>query len=414
MYKPLVISRSYLLEKSTTGQIQRFFWEYLYNEGIKPTIICTKNKKKDSARESLNCSIIPTYDSQIIKLLIRIIKHTIYSDIDKNPDGLYYSWGLLSAIKRAKREAIKGSYDYIESVQMPGTSHLIALEAKKATGLPWIASFYDPWYGNPLRPIKKESLREKDKIREALVAQNADAIIHTNQAIYNEWVERYGEGIKVKMYVLPLVFNPPKREDNTKETDGKSEQKFNISHIGTLYLDRTSVDFLKAIRLMLDNYPELKEKFIVNYVGTVTPKDKKFVEENGLSKMVNYAGFLNETDCNKYYEKADLFLAVDAKTARNIFFPSKIMKYFYYGKPILGLTPPHSALQYELEKSRNYVFSNEETESIADFLYYAITDKKYLTGFDTDYWKNFTMERVASQYLSIVEEVLNHKQETKQ
>ena len=407
MHKPLVISRSFLLEKSATGQIQRFFWEYLYNDGIRPTIICTKNRKKENAKGPLNCNVIPTYDSHFVKQLFRIIKHTIYSDIDKNPDSLYYSWGKLSAFKKAKEEAIKGNYDYIESIQLPGTSHLIALEAKKASGLPWIASFYDPWYDNPLRPIKHLSLREKDKRREALIAQNADAIIHTNQAIYDEWVERYGESIKEKMFVLPLVFNPPKRENVVNVIDDNKEKKYNISHIGTLYLDRTSVDFLKAIRLMLDNHPELRSMFIVNYVGTVTPKDKEFIEENGLSDIVNFAGFLKEADCNNYYEKSDLFLAIDAKTARNIFFPSKIMKYFFYRKPILGMTPPGSALQYELEKSHNYVFGNEETESIANFLYHAITDNKYLAGFDIDYWKNYTMEYVAPQYFSIVERVLN-------
>ena len=405
--KPLVISRSYLLEKSATGQIQRFYWEYLNNQGYSPTIICSKVNKKEKTKEHLNCSVIPTFDSKVIKQFFRILKHIVFSDVDKIPDSLYYSWAKISAIRRAKKEVLKENYDYIESVQLPGSSHLVALEAKKVSGLPWIASFYDPWYDNPLRPIKRKSLKDKDKKLEALVANNADAIIHTNQAIYNEWVERYGEAIKEKMYILPLVFNPPKREHENMGINKKLKSKFIISHIGTLYLDRTSVDFLIALQLLLEKHPDLEDRIVINYVGSITPQDKDFINSNKLEKMVNLKGFLSESECNKYYEESDLFLAIDAKTARTIFFPSKIMKYFYYGKPILGLTPSGSALQYELDKSHNYVFENEDTESIADFLYQAITDRNFLRGYDMDYWKYFTMESVFPKYVNIVERVLN-------
>lgn len=405
MHKPLVISKFYLLEKSTTGQIQRFFWEYLVKEGFQPTILCSKTEQSNRTKGTLHCPIIETSESRIINQVFRIVKHTIYSDIDKNPDTPYYSWAKLSALKIAKREALSGNYNYLHSTGFPIACHLIALEAKKVSGLPWIASFYDPWYKNPLRPIKREAISEKDRKLEATVAENANAIIHTNQAIYDEWVERYGDGIKEKMYVLPLVFDLPQRGERQSASDYDTK-RFSISHIGNLYLDRTSVDFLMAVRKMLDLHPEMQNKLIINYVGTVTPTDKAFIEENELSSMVNIAGYLSEIECGKYYENTDLFIAVDAKTARNIFFPSKILKYFYYGKPILGLTPAHSALQYELEQSHNYVFRNDDTGQIADFLYNSIKDKNYLSGNDIDYWKNFTMEKVYPEYLKIAEKVL--------
>lgn len=404
MYKPLVISKFYLQEKSTTGQIQRFFWEYLVGKGFHPTVICSKVKKGYRTKDTLRSRIKATYESQSINQFFKLLRHTIYQDIDKNPDTPYYSWAKLTAIKKANEEALSGNYDYIHSTNHPVSCHLIALEAKKKSGLPWIASFYDPWYMNPLRPIKKASISEKDKQLEALVAENADIILHTNQAIYQEWVERYGEKIKQKMFVLPLVFNMPKREDHS--IMGNSG-KFVISHIGNLYLDRTSVDFLKAVRLLLDKHPELKNVLLINYLGTVTPKDKEYVKDSGLSDIINFVGSLNEAECCDYYEKSNMFLAVDAKSARNIFFPSKILKYFYYGKPILGLTPANSALQYELEKSGNYVFRNEDYEQVAIFLYNSILNQDCLYGFDKEYWRNFTMDKVYPEYLKIVKRLFN-------
>ena len=83
------------------------------------------------------------------------------------------------------------------------------------------------------------------------------------------------------------------------------------------------------------------------------------------------------------------------------------MKYFYYGKPILGITPIDSALQCELDKSHNFFFDNEDYEGIARFLYLAITNPSTTAGIDKDYWKNFTLERVFPQYMKILNNILD-------
>ena len=405
MLKPLVISRAYLWDKSSTGQIQRVFWEYASKHGMCPTVLCS-NSNNDVSPNKIKCKIIQTYDNQLIRYFIAFLKRTITEDLAYIPDYGYYSWFKMSARRMAKKEACSGKYDHIYSVCTPYSGHLVALEAKKASGLPWIASFYDPWYENPYRPIKNNKIKRRDKLLEAEVANNADIILHTNQAIWDEWVERYGDIVRHKMFVLPLVFNKPKA---SLTIDESINEKFTISHIGALYPKRNSVDFLKSLNFMLIEHPELREKIILNYVGTVTEDDRKYVEEFNFTSFTNFAGFLKENECDKYFIKSDMFLAVDGKDMRNIFFPSKIMKYFYYGKPILGLTPKGSALQYELLKSNNFCFDNEDYQTIAKFLYHAITDANYLAKNNSSYWKNFTIENVYPQYLNIIRTVLGGK-----
>lgn len=407
MYRPLVLSHGFLQENNATGQVQRVFWEYLCEHGFSPTIICGRPSIKNQCLANLKCSIIPTKDSKLVQNLFGFFRRYICSDLDNIPDRYYFSWAKLSALSKAEKEVRTGQYDYIHSVIQPGCTHLVALEAKKKSGLPWIASFYEPWFNNPFRVIHSKYLLEKDRKLEKIIADNADAIIHTNDIIYNEWVQRYGDSIKQKMFVLPLVFNESKSlydEVNKK----KDNNKFIISHIGNFYLTRNSIDFLKSVRLMLDEHPYLLQKIELNFVGVVTDNDKKKISELGLSNITNLTGPLNENECQFYFENSDLFLAIDDKNSCKSFFPSKIMKYFYYGKPILGLTPRGSVLQTELQKSNNKSFANEDYQGIASYLYRLIIKDDSIAMNDTEYWKTFTMERVSSQYLRIVNKVLEN------
>lgn len=406
MYRPLVISRSYLWNKSTNGQIQRVFWEYLYDQGVRPTIICSGHNC-DIPIDSLKSDIVPVHDSQVLRYFIAFLKRFIAEDLAYVPDNSRFSWYPF-ALRETEKRIMRGSYDYIFSVCIPFTDHLIALKAKKKFGLPWIAWFYDPWFDNPYRPFKHKRLLETDRKNEAAVAKNADIIIHSNQAIYNEWVSRYGESIKNKMYVLPFVFDTIKKAAVVNDVR-KEDQLFTISHIGSLYPQRDSVDFLKALNMLFEEYPSLMKQVQIKYVGAVTENDHEAIKKFNLTQITHFAGILSEAECYKYYETSDLFLAIDGKNSRNIFFPSKIMKYFYYGKPILGITPHGSALQYELERSGNYCFENEDYRGIADFLYRAITNKEHTKGNSKEYWKNFTMESVCPKYLDIVNNLLTKK-----
>ena len=201
------------------------------------------------------------------------------------------------------------------------------------------------------------------------------------------------------MRVIPLVFNNKYKVNPSKKI---IRNKYVISHIGTLYLSRNSVDFLKALKMLLDYQPTLMENIELNYVGTVTEEDKIAVEQLGLSGITHFRGFISENECNPYFENTDLFLAVDGKNASTIFFPSKIMKYFFYQKPILGLTPAGSSLEHELKESKNYCFRNEDYDGISECLYNLITSKNECSQHDKEYWKKFTMENIKDEYEELI------------
>lgn len=409
MKKPLVIAHSYLLEKYSTGQVVRCFFEELQKKGFNSTIVCSKSKHNDVPLTSLSCRVFPCKDNQLIRYLIAAAKRIVAPDFAFLPDYSYFSWAKVSAIKETVHLAKEEHFDYIHSISIPCSSHLIALEAKKQTGLPWIAQFYDPWYENPYRKITIPRFKERDRRYEAEIAEKADAIIHTNHIIYEEWVERYGESIKEKMHIMPLVFREPilTEEERTILLKPISEKThFTISHIGSLYPGRDSECFLKAVDLFLKKYPKEMYRIKINYVGAVTENDRRLVSQYGLGQIVKFVGFIGENECKQYFIDSDIFLAVDGENARDIFFPSKIMKYLYYGKPILGITPESSVLDYELSKSGNYSFRHKDIEGIAEFIRKCLINFEEVNINNRDYWQGYTVHNITSQYVDIINQIM--------
>lgn len=406
MISPLVIGHSYLLERYSTGQVLRSFFERLTDYGFAPTIVCSKSYHNDVNANNLKCNIVPTYDCQPIRYAIALAKRAIATDFAFLPDYTFFSWAKTSAINKCVKLAVTGKYDYIHSVSIPCSSHLIAAEVKKQVGIPWIASFYDPWYENPYRQIHFQWAKERDKRYEEYIAKNADIIIHTNHVICEEWIKRYGDIVENKLYVLPLVFN---ELSTTKDVPLTKKNKFVISHIGSLYAGRNASDFICSVNTLLQKHPEIKSDIEINFVGTVPNSDKSLVEQYGLSDIIKYVGFIPENQCISYFTSSDLFVAIDGKEARDIFFPSKIMKYLYYGKPILGLSPHNSVLDQELSLSGNYCFFNEDINGISDFLYKAIISYSSICTNNKQYWEKFSIKNVAIQYQKIVKQLLSNK-----
>lgn len=406
MIRPLVIGHSYLLEKYSTGQVLRSFFERLGPFGFFPTILCSKSFHNDVDIKKLKCDVIPTKDCQAIRYIIALAKRLIAPDFAFIPDYSYFSWAKISAMRKVNELIKKHNFDYIHSISIPCSSHLIGAYAKKKFNIPWIASFFDPWYENPYRTIHYNWAKERDRKFEEYVANNADIIVHTNHVICEEWIARYGDHVKDKMIVLPLVFNETTIE---KRTITKTNDKFVISHIGSLYDGRNASDFIKSVNLLIEKHPELAPKIEINFVGTVPSSDKLLVEKYGLSDIFKFRGFLSENACLEYFWESDLFIAIDGKDARDIFFPSKIMKYFYYGKPIVGLSPNNSVLHKELSKSSNYCFLNDDLDGISNFLYKSITSYNSVCKNNKDYWKKFSIEEVANQYKLIVNKLLYGK-----
>lgn len=401
MLKPLIINRCYLFDQSPGGECLRSFIRSLDIENFAPVIYGSDlSPLVNLERESIKL----TKEYRFIRYIAAAIRRLLIPDITFLPGYEWYSWGI--GAKRTILNDIRqgADFDYIHSVSFPCASHMVALEIKKKTGLPWVMQLYDPWADNPYRPFKTNFFKDIDWRQERECVENADVIIHDNQAIADLWKQRYGAEIAKKIVVLPLTIPLPNVEVvyNTCIRD----EKLTISHIGNFMLNRTSQPFIHAVSNVLDKYPEFREKITINYVGAVTDVEKDLIYSKGLYDIFNLIGNISAEECVAYYQKSDIFLAIDGENKDNLFFPSKILKYLYFQRPILGITPKGSVLDIELRQSGHTSITNNDLHSIENYLVRAIIDYASLYEFDPNYWNNYLPSNVVKKYSEIINDYL--------
>jgi len=398
MIKPLFIDNDYQLINSASGQIARNLWEHQDETKFQPTIVCTPTDFVFKSR----WKTIEVSDHFKIWYLGVGFRKIGLPGLALMPDMYRFSWGWF--VKRRIRTL---DFDYIHTLSSPQSTHLIGLSLKQKTGKPWIAQFNDPWTDSSGRKNHNPAFTAKVDLKyERMVVENADIIIHTNHILPDIWIERYGETIKDKMVVIPLNFNISQLPEINDSIKMGHSDVLKIAHIGEIYSTRSCVDFLKGVSMFFKKNPVFRNKLHITFVGGVKKEEEGVAKDLGVDDVVEYTPRLAPEQLGKYYNSSDIFLAIDVNLKRSPSYPSKLMMYHYYRKPILGITNPNSIMEEEMHNSGNSVCYYGHPEQVADYLYRAITDYNSLNTFNKDYWRRFTVDNVASIYSTLVEKLL--------
>lgn len=397
MISALVIAPTFLRSSCAVGQIERHLISNL-NKNHHSHVVCSSNYDLNISNEHVTIHQVP---ETRIPHYIDLISHRIhFTDFSNSPDPFYYSWN-----KKAYKEAVKiignNQVDYILTINNPISSHLLGLELKRHFNMPWIAYMFDPWHNNPFRKYHFSYLSRIDENRERSVAENADMLLFPNNELMDSWTATYGTLIQQKSVVLPFATSIP------KITEVKANhERLVISHIGNLSEKRRAKVFLEALSLLGRNNPAWLNKVQFNIVGHMSDLDKEMIACEKLHDVVNFVGHVSEEECTKYYEESDLFLIVDMDCSPNLFYPSKLPKYFCYQKPIIGITKENSVVANELYKTGNHVFGYEDSLSLYDFMCKIIKNPIFAKTNDVQYYKQFLVENVAARYQELLSKIL--------
>lgn len=349
-----------------------------------------------------NIRVVSVHESKLIIYLFALIRK-VFPDITWLPDFYYASWGWF-AYKKAKKIVRQENIDIIHSFGFPNTDHIIALKLKRHFDIPWVATFFDSWTDYPTRKFKTKFFKRKDQELERKVVEEANVIAHTSLSIVDIWTKRYGDELGKKFYVLPI--NVDFTKENRSALDRSNKISLNINHIGTFYPYRNASDFIISISKLFAEQPELIKKIKVNFIGTVVESDIKLIRKYGLSKTFNLTGRITSEECQAYYRNADILLTTAGGQGENVMFPSKIVKYFYYDRPILSLSPHNTIVEREMLISGHRSFEPADYEGLKSYINTAITDYKSLCEYNHDYWKRFTKEAVVNLYSSLYKSLI--------
>lgn len=279
-------------------------------------------------------------------------------------------------------------------------SNTTARELKRRSGLPWVAHFSDPWYDWRYMGIIHRVL---SRILEYRVISDADSIVFVNQPLADKVMAKYPNGWRCKVQVIPHGFAsfPENDAGAAKRTESGP---LRILHTGSFYPGlRTPNGLFRGMALLNQRLP-LEGRLSLECVGEETTLFQTLVTSLGLGHVVKLRESVPYDECQRMIGAADLLLVVDVtKGLRGVFLPTKLIEYFAFRKPVLGIAPPNSAVAQTLAYCGLQCADQDDPTAIASALERQIA--AWETGsFDPN---QTTRDRMAGYHIDVVNKPLN-------
>jgi glycosyltransferase involved in cell wall biosynthesis len=268
------------------------------------------------------------------------------------------------AARAACRAAATTEYAGLLTFGQPWSDHLAGLRVRRATKLPWVAHFSDPWVDSPYAnaPAWRRSIwrrMEEDVIRDAT------AVVFVTAEAADLVMKKYPDEWRLKVAVVPHGFDAP---GAATPLPPRRPGPMRIVYTGRFYSGvRTPIPLLDAMA-RLDAREPLAGVVELTFVGPHAGPFVSQAEARGLGSMVRFLPRLPAREASAMTQDADVLLVIDAPFSPNPFLPSKLIDYLPCRKPILGLTPPIGASAGLLRRLQCPVVPPDDVEAIASAL----------------------------------------------
>lgn len=399
MIKGLFLYPNYPFDNPTSNQFERLL---LSLKGLCEThLLALPGPRQQKAHAVSSMELIQGYN-RYSAYKGEFIKHhlgalaTIPDELRWNVNPLMYRTACKLLEDKANR------YDFILTLSFPLSCHLVGEKLKRRYGLPWIALFYDPWTDNLHRVYTSSLYKQIDAKLEKEVAQTADACLFTNKAMSSIWKDKYRGR---NTFTVPFCYSQQMMNHQI------ARPSFNNSFVRMLYAGlsnekRNLKDMIRAVgELMREGYPGTR-RLRIRIAGNIFDSDRALVESEGLQSIFSFVGMLSQEELKNEFLSTDIFIVSDAPGRVNVHIPSKLMDYFFYRRPIVGLTPSIGGTADELRASGNTIIENGDIPSIKNYLKEVLDNGLMSLNYDDEYYKCFSPESVSAQFMKIVKSVI--------
>jgi glycosyltransferase involved in cell wall biosynthesis len=233
---------------------------------------------------------------------------------------------------------LRKEFSLIASFGEPMSGHLLALQLKRQSGLPWLAHFSDPWSDNPFRkPFVVANLINK-RLEGAVIAK-ADKVVFTSEETRRLVMRKYPSAFGGKTAVLPHSFDP-----ELYPIEAPNSGNIVVRYLGTFYARRSPMPVLRALQHILQETPAVLARVRFEFIGGVAPRFVRAARRTNLPDgLVNFLPSVGYAQSMRLMVDSDLLLVVDAPAKVSVFLPSKLVDYVGARVPILGTVPPGSS-----------------------------------------------------------------------
>ena len=265
-----------------------------------------------------------------------------------------------AAIRAASTSECEGLLTFAQ----PWSDHLVGLRVRRATGLPWVAHFSDPWADSPYATPRQRSIwrrMEEDVIREA------SGLVFVTQETADLVMEKYPVDWRKKVSVVPHGFIP--RSAEAAPQSDRRDRPMRLVYTGRFYSGvRTPTTLLRALD-ELNRRDALAGTLDVSFVGPHVEEFTRDAAALGTDSFVHFSGRLPLVEASRLAADADALLVIDAPSqGPSVFLPSKLIDYLSFRKPILGITPESGASARLLRRLGCPVAPPDDVAAIASAL----------------------------------------------
>jgi glycosyltransferase involved in cell wall biosynthesis len=326
----------------------------LKNDIFEPYSFAKIFSRKDTAM--ISSGIIPKEQKQgFIQKMLLFIRGNLFI-----PDARKF-W-VKPSVKFLSKYLQENDIDTVITTGPPHSMHLIGLGLKERLGIKWIADFRDPWtqigYHSKLKLL--QTSQKKHEQLEKKVLQTADKSITTSFTTRNEFLSKTDRPVNVitNGYDLEEVEKLP------------MDQKFSLSHIGSLLSGRNPENLWKAISELISERADFAADFQLKLIGAVGETVLESIQKNGLEKYLFRKDYVSHDRALQLQRSSQLLLLIeiDSEETKGII-PGKLFEYMVSERPVLAVGPEGADIQKLIsETNTGSFFLYSQKGEIKDFL----------------------------------------------
>ena len=259
------------------------------------------------------------------------------------------------AVRRILRYLENHPVQAILSDGPPHSNTRIATLVSRATGLPWLADFQDPWtqvdYYQMLKLTPWGRRKHERMEREAFRQAKLTTIVSPH------W-KRDLEAIGAEnVHVLYWGYDPEDFSDLRRDP----HEKFTLTHLGIMGHDRLPENLFAALAQLKETEPQFAEDFELRLYGQVDHRVRERIAAHGLAEQTNYAGTVTRGEALQEMLNSHLLLLLlnqqDNAAGR---IPGKLFEYLAVRRPIVNFGPDKSdvaGILRDTKAGKNFVYS---------------------------------------------------------
>ena len=251
------------------------------------------------------------------------------------------------SVRFLKRWLKEHPVDVIVSTGPPHSMHLIARKVARATGIPWVADFRDPWtnifYFKHLH-LSGWARRLHEK-RERQVLDEATAVVAVSPLVQEE----FRAMTRTRVELITNGYDP----DDYACGDERTDDCFNLTHTGLFAADGNPLTLWKVLGDKVREDAEFARRLRLRLVGKTDAPVLEAIRAAGLSEQLVDLGYQDHRTAVREQTGASvLLLPLREEPEYRATLPGKLFEYLGARRPILGIGQTDGAMARVVGQTR--------------------------------------------------------------